>query len=282
LNLEKSLFNGTGLPSGRKSRGFIPTDVDKTMRRFTSVLMLLLSSSCMAGCLSADEDQLGIEVLVDASSMSGTIVHTYADGEQTSWSNVTIDFDFSMTTSEEALVTFGIDPMDGRMPSTISASSGSIVSVEFVDHGIYNVTAFAIDASGEQRDASVSIQVDMRIDWTESNTENPQALEFNPIPANGGAQPLVIIINSTVENPTLLADFGVGGQSVDFSWNIADEYNDVCQSKSGEVNDGESVTWDTIHFNTYLAHELRINYEDGQDSISVQQSVSIQYSEDPI
>jgi hypothetical protein len=40
------------------------------------------------------------------------------------------------------------------------------------------------------------------------------------------------------------------------------------------------VTWDTLHFSTYLAHELRINYEDGQDYISVQQSVSILYSDD--
>ena len=38
------------------------------------------------------------------------------------------------------------------------------------------------------------------------------------------------------------------------------------------------MNWKTIHFNTFEIHELRINYDDGQDYINIDQSVSIQYN----
>jgi hypothetical protein len=251
------------------------------MWRTGSVLVLFwLCTSSLAGCLSQDGNEGKFELIVDASAMNGTIIESYSEGEQVSWSNVTIDFDFSKTFATDGLVTFGVDLMDGSMPVTSDASTGSTVSIEFFEHGIYDITAYAIDASSQQLNTSFAIQIELRIDWTGSNTNEPQTLMFNPNPANGSVHPLLVVINSTIENPTLFDEFGVGGQSVEFSWNIADEYNDVCQSKRSQVNDGESVTWDTIHFNTYLAHELRINYEDGQDYISVQQSVSILYSAD--
>ena len=250
------------------------------MWRTGSVLVLLLCSSSLVGCLAQSEDETKFELIVEASAMNGTVVESYSEGEQVSWSNVSIDFDFSKTTSKNSLVTFGIDLMDGSTPVTTDASTSSTVSIEFFEHGIYNVTAYVIDASNLQLNTSLDIQIDLRIDWTESNTNEPQTLMYNPNPANGGVKPLFVVINSTIENPTLLDGVGVGGRSVEISWNIADEYNDVCQSKRSQVNDGESVSWDTLHFSTYLAHELRINYEDGQDYISVQQSVSILYSDD--
>lgn len=250
------------------------------MWRTGSVLVLLLCSSSLVGCLAQSENQTNFELIVEANAMNGTVVESYSEGEQVSWSNVSIDFDFSKTISKNSLVTFGIDLLDGSAPVTTDASTSSTVTVEFFEHGIYNITAYAIDASNLQLNTSLDIQIDLRIDWTESNTNEPQTLMYNPNPANGGVKPLFVVINSTIENPTLLDGVGVGGRSVEISWNIADEYNDVCQSKRSQVNDGESVTWDTLHFSTYLAHELRINYEDGQDYISVQQSVSIFYSDD--
>ena len=104
-------------------------------------------------------------------------------------------------------------------------------------------------------------------------------MDFNPIPENAGEHPLMIEIESEVTNPSVLNDFS-GGQSVQFTWKITDENGDTCQSNSDQVNDGESVTWDTIHFNTKLIHDLSIDYEEGQDYISVNQSVSIIYNSD--
>ena len=86
---------------------------------------------------------------------------------------------------------------------------------------------------------------------------------------------------SKVSNPTLIGEVGGSGQSVQFTWNIADELDDICQSRSGQVNDGDEVVWNTIHFNTFKPHELRISYDEGQEDIRIDQSVSILYeSED--
>jgi len=153
-----------------------------------------------------------------------------------------------------------------------------MLSLSFDEHGIHNVTLFAIDDSGARQNESVSIRADLRIEWTESNTNNPIPLEFNPTPDNGGVHPIVIEVNSTVENPSLIDGIGGGGQTVQFSWNIVDELNDVCQSKSGQAEDGSEDTWNTVHFNTYLVHELRITPEDGQDYLNVFQTVSVVYS----
>ena len=39
----------------------------------------------------------------------------------------------------------------------------------------------------------------------------------------------------------------------------------------------EQILLNTIHFNTYLLHDLSIDYEEGQDSISVNHSLFIVY-----
>ena len=90
----------------------------------------------------------------------------------------------------------------------------------------------------------------------------------------------MIEINSTVENPSLIQGISGGGQTVQFSWNIVDELDDTCQSKNGQAEDGNADTWSTVHFNTYLLHELRVVLEDGQDALNIQQTVLIVYADD--
>ena len=68
-----------------------------------------------------------------------------------------------------------------------------------------------------------------------------------------------------------------GGQSVQFSWTITDELGDTCQRNDAVVGDGESEMWETIHFNTYLIHDLSVIYEDGQDPISINQTLMLTY-----
>lgn len=244
------------------------------------LLMALLLAASFAGCLDASSTDSRIELEVEYASLNGTVVETYVDGERTSLESVIVDFDFSRTISSSELVTFGADLLDGTPPTTIDASQQSMLSLSFDEHGIHNVTLFAIDDSGARQNESVSIRADLRIEWTESNTNNPIPLEFNPTPDNGGVHPIVIEVNSTVENPSLIDGIGGGGQTVQFSWNIVDELNDVCQSKSGQAEDGSEDTWNTVHFNTYLVHELRITPEDGQDYLNVFQTVSVIYNLD--
>ncbi len=241
------------------------------------LVLTLFCSATLAGCIGPSSDESMIDLVVDLETTSGTVVETYLDGELVSLDAVDVSFDFSQTTSSLDLVKFGLDAMDGSEPMTIDASESSTLTHSFVEHGIHNVTLFAIDAAGTQNNQSASIRIDLRIEWSEQGTNEPMALPFNPTPNNGGTHPVMIEINSTVENPSLIQGISGGGQTVQFSWNIVDELDDTCQSKNGQAEDGNADTWSTVHFNTYLLHELRVVLEDGQDALNIQQTVLIVY-----
>jgi hypothetical protein len=242
------------------------------------VLILLLSAS-LVGCLSEDEDEQGIDLQVNYDSLNGIIVESYSDGELISTELVSINFDFSKTTSKSKLSTYGVDTNDGREPMEVSAEDSSMVIVEFSEHGIYEIVAYAIDDEGNREEMSLKARVELTIQWVEMNTDEPVKLVFDPTPSNEGEHPIMIEIESTIENPDPIQELG-NGQSVQITWNIVDEYDDTCQRNSDQVDNGESITWTTIHFNTYLVHELIIDYEDGQDDININQTVSIIYSSD--
>ena len=251
------------------------------MGRCNSLLVLaLLLAASVAGCLGSPPNESMLDLVVEVDAESGTIVETYVDGDLTSLEAVNIEFDFSKTTSTHDLTVFGLDLLDGSPQLTVDASQQSVLSISFEEHGIHNVSLFATDNKGAQQSQLVSIRVDLRIDWSEANTNNPTPLAFNPTPSNGGVHPIMIEVNSTVENPSLIDGIGGGGQTVQFSWNIVDELNDVCQSKSGQAEDGSEDTWNTVHFNTYLLHELRVTPEEGQDYLNVFQTVSVIYNTD--
>ena len=244
------------------------------------IVFLLLSFS-LAGCLSQTSEDSGIDLVLQYDAKNGTIVESYSNGEHVDTTNVFLDFDFSQTTADDTLVSFGIDTNDGRAPVTVASDSDSVVTVEFSEHGIYNLTIYALDENNKQESQTLSVRIELRIEWVETNTKAPQPLAFDPTPSNGGQSPIMIEVYSIVENPSLIDEIGGSGQSVQFTWNIADELDDVCQSRSGQVNDGDEIVWNTIHFNTYQPHELRISYDDGQEDIRINQTVSILYeSED--
>ena len=241
------------------------------------VLLLLLFSS-LTGCLSGDQSESSLSLNVVADIENTTLVETYSNGELVSVTNISVMYDFSQTTSNHPLVTFGIDPMDGRSPTTVDAGTESQIEMNFENHGIYNILAYAIDSNGGEQRINLTLRIDLMIDWTESNTRNPKALIFDPIPVNGGPNPTMVEIQSTVENPSFLENLDSSSQPVQVTWNIVDELDDVCQQKTAQIDDGESDEWYTLHFNTFLVHELEVSYDDGQDTVDISHLVTILYS----
>ena len=244
----------------------------------TGLVFALLLSFSLAGCISEDAGNEGLDLQVDYDLLNGTIVETYNDGELVSLNSVTIEFDFSKTTSDNKLSIFGIDTNDSRTPIEVNANETSIVSVDFVEHGLYELTLYAIDSDNNQANLSLTVRIDLTIDWTESYTDEPQILTFDPRPSNGGQHPVMIEIESTVENPELITELG-NGESVDITWNIVDEYDDTCQRNGAQIANGDQGTWNTIHFNTYLVHELIVEFDEDQDTISIHHWISIIYDE---
>ncbi len=238
------------------------------------LLVLVLCSSALAGCLSSMDETEKISLELNYEYTNGTIVHSYVDGELESATHVVLNFDFSNTDGMNPLSLFGIELVEREETITVDALAESIVSVEFSSHGMYTLKAFAIDNQGVKETIEIVVRIELRMEWFESNTYEPIPLVIDPIPAHGGSSPDTIHIHSTVENPELIA-----GREVEFTWSLVDGNEDACQVRNGLVHDGEFVDWETIHFNTFQVHELKIDYDSGQDYINIDHSVLIAYSE---
>ena len=211
------------------------------MARLRSILVLaLLCGMTLPGCLSFGDEVVDLDLQVSHSILNGTVVESYVDGQLMGLDSVTIVVDFSDTKSELPLKHFGISFEGDREEIKIDAKSESSISIDFSEHGLYNLTAYVIDEDNNRVSSTETIRIDLRIDWVEEDTNNPEKMPFNPIPNNQGIHPSYIEIVSTVENPSIIEDFG-GGRSVDFTWKITDELDDTCQSYSEQVDDGESV-----------------------------------------
>ena len=242
--------------------------------RFQTVVFSVLILGTMSGCTFFDESDDGFDLNVEFDASNKTIIETYSDGELESLSDVTVIFDFSNTGTDLQLI--GVNKNDGSDLIEKSLDDGSILTVNFQSHGKYNLSIYAVSKAGVTETIETQISVDLRILWFENSTSEPTPLDFNPIPDNAGEHPSMIEVESEVSNPSVFNDFS-GGQSVQFSWTITDELGDTCQRNDREVSDGDSETWETIHFNTYLLHELGVSYEDGQDLINIYHDVLITY-----
>ena len=240
-------------------------------------LVCILLSFSLVGCVSDTQPTEGFELIVDFENTSGTIVHSYVDGDLVSTSNVFLDFDFSNTISSNQLIEFGIQLVHNGDTTSVNPDLTSQISIEFTHHGIYEIIAYAIGENGHEESKSIIVRIENEINWLESNTYNPKPITINPIPNPLGIFPASIIIDSTIEYPVLIENIG-GGREVEVTWSLFDQQEDACQTKNDIIYEGEEVNWNTIHFNTFELHDLTISYDEGQDYINIDHTILIQYS----
>ena len=241
------------------------------------IVSILFLFGISSGCMSFTDDTNEFTFVVNYEKTNGTIIESFVDGELISKTNVTLKFDFSNTISENKIIEFGIEFKDDRAPIIVNPKSDNEIIVDFYEHGIYEINAYATDQENNVKNVSITIRIETKIQWLEQNTFDPIPLIVDSIPKNNGKAASSIIIDSNVENPELIENVG-GGREVKITWALIDQQDDSCQSKKGLVQEGEKLNWKTIHFNTFEIHELKIIYEDGQDSIDINQTVLIEYS----
>ena len=247
------------------------------MHQWKSLLLTaFLLSSVFAGCLQEQSEQESIELVVSYQATNGTVVEMYEGGELVEVKGAELVFDFSGTTSNGELVRYGVNLLDGSPATTVEADEGSIVTVEFLDHGLNQIALFATDDKAQQAIVSIVVRIELRMEWVEYATYDPMPMPLDSIPKNEGIPPAAILIESRVENPDLIENIG-GGREVEVTWGLIDETNLACQQHQGEVNEGETVVWNTVHFATYEVHELQVQYDSGQDYINVNQIILLEY-----
>ena len=249
-----------------------PLSAFATLSSLALIVPLVLLSGCMG---LASDDSSGFDLNVEADSQYGMILTSYEDGMQKSSSTPVITFDFSESANYGHGSSFGIVPGDGRGPITVDSADGTEIAVEFVDHGLYSVTAFGIDQDGHRVNRMMKITIEQHIDWYENDTGTPEEFVFDSSPGNQGPIPSHFLLNSTVHNPSVIE---FDGRDVDVRWDVVNQEG-VCQTAGENIGNGDTGFWKTLHFGPLSVHEIHLVIEEGQDRIDVHHSLQIIYSE---
>ena len=245
------------------------------MKWNTPLIGVVILMTLTSGCLGSIEDQGNENGLVVTTDSSLVRIQTvYDQGELIEQEDGMIRFDFSDSVFEKEIQFYGISPDDGSEEILIDATETSEIEVLYDKHGYYTVKAFVIDVNGDRETTEIMITIEQEITWTETNTGNPEILYFEADPGNELPSPSYFILNSTVENPSSI--IGIDGRSVSVSWSVVNP-DGPCLSESRTIDDGESTTWNTLHFSPVGMHELELVIDDGQDAINVEHKVSILY-----
>ena len=245
------------------------------MRRpvlFSGMVCLLFLSGCLG---SVFNEEIDTTLSVEANNERITIETIYEQGELSSSSTETIEFDFSGSTSLVTIRTFGLITDDGRSIS-VDASEETIIALEFEHHGMYDIELYAVDSQGNNLTSSKTIIVEQIVRWTEEGTGNPQSLFFDAKPGNDGTPPSYLILNSTVSNPSSIIE--LNGRDVDVEWAVIN-VDGQCMGNREIVENGGSVTWNTLHFAPVDMHEIEMTIHEGQDELNIEHVVALRYTE---
>ncbi|MBO64155.1 MAG: hypothetical protein CMA94_05230 [Euryarchaeota archaeon] len=245
------------------------------MRRpvlFSGMVCLLFLSGCLG---SVFNENIDTTLSVETSENRITIETVYDQGERVSSSTGTIEFDFSGSTSDVSILTFGLITDDGRSIS-VDASEETIIALEFEHHGMYDIELYAVDSEGNNLTSSKTIIVEQIVRWTEEGTGNPQSLFFDAKPGNDGTPPSYLILNSTVSNPSPIIE--LNGRDVDVEWAVIN-VDGQCMGNREIVENGGSVTWNTLHFAPVDMHEIEMTIHEGQDELNIEHVVALRYTE---
>lgn len=245
------------------------------MRRpllFSGMVCFLFLSGCLGSVL---DENIETVLKVEVSDERITIETIYEQGELSSSSTETIEFDFSGSTSIASILTFGLVTDDGRSFS-IDASKETTIALDFDHHGMYEIELYVVDSEKNNVTTTLTILVEQIIRWTELGTGNPQSLYFDARPGNDGNAPSYVMLNSTVTNPSPFLE--LNGRDVDVEWAVLNN-DGQCMGNREIVENGGSVTWNTLHFAPVNMHEIEMTIHEGQDDLNIEHVVALRYSE---
>ena len=84
------------------------------------------------------------------------------------------------------------------------------------------------------------------------------------------------MLNSTVSNPTSLLE--LNGRDVDVEWSVFN-VDGQCLGHRKIVENGDSVSWNTLHFSPIEMHEVELTIHEGQDQVDVEHRIELRYTQ---
>ncbi len=170
-----------------------------------TLLCTLLICASFAGCIG-DEEESGkdsaIDFVVYYETTSGVIEEVMQNDQQVSETGVEVKFDFSYTKSSAGeMVTFYYIPGDGSSMIENNAAENGEITYTYLTHGLFSAAIGAIDDQENEYFENITIRIDKRITWSQTNTASPDSMNIETTPDCDCGAPEQIKIDSTVANP---------------------------------------------------------------------------------
>ena len=248
-----------------------------------AVTLTLLSAS-LAGCLGGDDDDDGgysgpIDLVVFYDSTSGMVETSMNNGQAGPTTGVTLSFDFADTTSDDGNITkITLDPDDGSDIIEGNPDDSSVLSYEWLTHGVFEIMLGAEDIEGNTHEIEVKVRIDMHAVWSETNT-NSATMNFDATPDCEDGEPIAesITIVSSVENQEGFGFFG--GDDSTMTWTLTNpDQEEVATKTSGTIADGQSESWDIV-VDEVVEGDWTLTVEASGDEVNVENDVTILYPE---
>lgn len=246
-------------------------------------VLSVLMFSVLSGCLSTGEGETGAELItmnVHYDATSGTILERVQSDQTLPSDGVTLSFDFARVTSKAGnMKSFTVDPGDddeGSNAVTVNADDQAEISYEFLTHGLFTVTLSATDEQNNTGAVSVTVRIDKRIEWTQTNTNEPSSMVIDTMPDCDCPSPNTVALNSTITNRNNIVP---PGPPVTVTWTMNDASDATRASHSEQVGEGQSADWSHAESNVN-AGEWRIDVTQGaneQESLDIVHEVEILY-----
>jgi hypothetical protein len=245
-----------------------------------TVLAVLVCGS-LAGCLDggdsgSEKNPISMNVHYDATA--GTITERIQNGATLSQIGVELSFDFARVTSNAGnMKSFSLDPGDdddGANTVTVSANDQAEITYTYQTHGLFTLVLSAVDESDNEASMSLTVRIDKEIDWTQANTEEPDSMVLPTTPDCTCPQPEHIVIDSTIENPSVLPT----GTPVTVTWHLNNPQGEEQAFHTEQIGDGQEASWTHTQYNIDEGDwALNVSIDSGNDSINLHHIVLITY-----
>ncbi len=253
------------------------------------LLCLLLLCASFAGCLGDEEvkgKNTAIDFVVYYETTSGVIEEVMQNNQQVSENGVEVMFDFSYTKSSAGeMVTFYYIPGDGSSMIENNAAENGEITYTYLTHGLFSAAIGAIDDQENEYFENITIRIDKRITWSQTNTASPDSMNIETTPDCDCGAPEQIKIDSTVANPENGPNPLLQGQTVTVTWRLLNSTDAVAtESAPEQIGDGQDASW---MYNQYFIEpgtwklEVDVTAEgNGNEQVNVDHTVTIAYVAD--
>ena len=246
------------------------------------LLSLLIASACLAGCTSDDDssdDESAIDLVIYYDATSGMIQENIQNGQQVSFSGVELTFDYAYTNSADGNIeSYYFEAGDGSSRITVQANDTGEITYNYATHGLFTAVLGAIDEAGNEANESITIRIDKRTLWGQSNTDEPDVMIIDTMPDCECDAPSKIGIDSTIEN--IQNAGGIFGGPVTVSWLLSGEGVER-DSGQEQIADGQNAEWIHDEFNPgKQSWSLEVTLSENEERVNIDHDVTITYNDE--